>query len=220
MYEYKGVAIIASSSISRTSLNHNIYLHFGKYRLSCSASRLLQMSDQVSSGTAFWSLTPLALNIMAQPSGRACGFHPRLRTYLRASPFVCATDGIAILIRFIVCLRYKIPFRAAAQATLAARYVTDEGWDDSFDSESVQTLERLTFVRWLIFVFGTLPQAIKLTALCGIPWTIAWGYMYLIPFILVELLSLISPSRYPPVVHESSSPLPKRRRVRLRCVEQ
>jgi hypothetical protein len=40
--------------------------------------------------TAFWTLIPLAINVMAQPSGRVCGAPSRYRTYLRSSPFFFA----------------------------------------------------------------------------------------------------------------------------------
>jgi hypothetical protein len=51
-----------------------------------------------------------------------------------------------------------------------------------------QALENLTKVRWLIFAFGTVPQAVKLMAFRGLYWTEAWGWVYVASFVLMEAL--------------------------------
>jgi len=50
----------------------------------------------------------------------------------------------------------------------------------------------MTWLRWLFFVLGTLPQAIKLMVMSGVPWTKAWGLMLLSSFLLVEMLVVFS----------------------------
>ncbi|KAL4896499.1 hypothetical protein BDV59DRAFT_170798 [Aspergillus ambiguus] len=149
-------------------------------------------SSQVSWQSAFWALVPLALVTMLQPSGRVCSFHPRLRTYLRGSPFVCAADGLAILFRFAI---YWVSGRSsclAAQMTLSIRFSATDNAEDEL-SETVRGLEKLTIVRWLGFFIGSLSQALKLTAMQGIPWTKSWGYCYLTSFVIIEVLSLLAP---------------------------
>jgi hypothetical protein len=145
-------------------------------------------SSQVSWQSAFWSLVPLALNTMLQPSGRVCGFRPELRTYLRSSPLICAADSISTLIRFaIYSIRLNSPF-SGAKATLDTRF---QGQSSS--GEGLQALERTTLVRWVMgFILGALPQFIKLVGLQGVPWTTAWGCMYITEFCLIEILGLLS----------------------------
>jgi hypothetical protein len=58
--------------------------------------------------------------------------------------------------------------------------------------EGIQAIEKLTFIRWLFFIFGTLGPGIKLMAMKGVPWTKAWGAMFLLSFLLVEFLVVLS----------------------------
>ncbi|KAE8365862.1 hypothetical protein BDV27DRAFT_126149 [Aspergillus caelatus] len=153
---------------------------------------MVDPSPQVSWQSAFWALVPLALVTMFQPSGRVCGFHPRLRTYLRGSPFICAADSLAILFRFAI---YWISGRSpslAAQMILSIRFSAIDNAEDE-PSETIRELEKLTIIRWLGFLIGSLSQALKLTAMQGIPWTRSWGYCYLTSFVIIELLSLRAP---------------------------
>ncbi|KAE8140986.1 hypothetical protein BDV38DRAFT_218478 [Aspergillus pseudotamarii] len=148
-------------------------------------------SSQVSWQSAFWALVPLALVTMFQPSGRVCGLHPRLRTYLRGSPFICAADSLAILFRFAT---YWISGRSpslAAQMILSIRFSAIDNAEDE-PSETVRDLEKLTIIRWVGFLIGSFSQALKLTAMQGIPWTRSWGYCYLTSFVVIELLNLLA----------------------------
>ncbi|KAF2189213.1 hypothetical protein K469DRAFT_683653 [Zopfia rhizophila CBS 207.26] len=120
-------------------------------------------SKQVSWQSAFWSLVPLALSTMTQPSGQVLRYPPLLRTYLRSSPVVCGLDALAQLVRLAVYLlgRYSTyPTHAAVRVMhVRSRALKDRG------PEGFQALENVAIVRWLLFAFGTLPQAIKLMAL-------------------------------------------------------
>jgi hypothetical protein len=124
---------------------------------------------------------------MTQPSGKVCGLPEQYRTYLRSSPIFCVFDAFAIVIRFIIYLLFRFPPRKALRTTLSERFSKDEivCLDGGF-----QALERLTWVRWLLFSLGTLPQVIKLFALQGVPWTQGWGTMFLASFLILELFSL------------------------------
>jgi len=64
--------------------------------------------------------------------------------------------------------------------------------DDEEDVEGIQAIEKVTFVRCLFFVFGTLGPAIKLMAMDGIFWTKIWGAMFLISFLVVEVMVVLS----------------------------
>ncbi|KAK6515447.1 hypothetical protein TWF506_007782 [Arthrobotrys conoides] len=56
---------------------------------------------------------------MIQPTGRVCGFHPSVRTYVRSSPIVCIADSICTVTRlFSYIFYYKLSFKKACQLTL------------------------------------------------------------------------------------------------------
>jgi hypothetical protein len=50
----------------------------------------------------------------------------------------------------------------------------------------------MTWLRWLFFVFGTLGSAAKVIAMGGVPWTKAYGIMFLTSFGVVECLIICS----------------------------
>jgi hypothetical protein len=65
--------------------------------------------------------------------------------------------------------------------------------DEEPDSENgIRAIEKMTWLRWLFFVLGTLPPAIKLMAMGGLPWTKTWGMMFLTSFLIMELLIILS----------------------------
>jgi len=154
-------------------------------------------SQEVSWQSAFWSLLPLALSCMTQPSGQVLQYPHQLRTYLRSSPIICAFDALAQLIRFSVYLLsgyYTSPLDAATRAMrVRTRPLRDSGPQEGF-----QTLETLTSVRWLIFVIGTLTQAVKLMATSGLHWTKAWGGLFLASFGVMECFIVAASFRQPP----------------------
>ncbi len=53
------------------------------------------------------------------------------------------------------------------------------GQDEDDEAEGVQSIERMTWLRWLWFILGTLPPAIKLFSMTGVRWEQAWGLMFL-----------------------------------------
>lgn len=62
-------------------------------------------------------------------------------------------------------------------------------------SKGFQALEKVSFLRWLHFVIGTIPQVIILLSLSGVRWTKTWGCIYLVSFGILELLLLVTRPR-------------------------
>ncbi|KAH9209801.1 hypothetical protein DL95DRAFT_476286 [Leptodontidium sp. 2 PMI_412] len=151
-------------------------------------------SSQASWQTAYWTLIPLAVNTMAQPSGRILGLPAKYRTYLRCSPLICTADSLSIFIHLILYYT-AFPFKDAIRLLIHQRFDDDEkddGKDGERYEEGFQAVEKLTFVRWLFFIFGTLGPGIKLMAMEGVPWTKTWGAMFLVSFLVVEGLVVLS----------------------------
>ncbi|KAK6356370.1 hypothetical protein TWF718_000731 [Orbilia javanica] len=104
--------------------------------------------SQLSSYSALWGLSALALTVMIQPTSRVCGFHPSIRIFLRSSPIVCIVDCICTVTRLgFYLFRYKLSFKAACQLTLCRKRVPWEGfsqWEQSYldPGPSLQTEEQ------------------------------------------------------------------------------
>jgi hypothetical protein len=142
----------------------------------------------VSWQTAFLGLVPLALNAMTQPCGRVCGLPSR---YLRSSPFLCAGDALSIIFRLVFVSAYlRLPLREVLGLVLHDRF--DDYSDEDNREDGIQSLERLTWFRWLFFVLGGLPMAIKLGSMQGVPWTLAYGMMCLVSFLVVEAVAIFA----------------------------
>lgn len=130
---------------------------------------------------------------MTQPCGSVCGLPGRYRTYLRSSPTLCLADSISILLRLIIisaCLKVS-PFESL-------QVLLDERFSDAEDDDpqgGFRSLERLTWLRWLFFILGTLPPTIKLASMGGVPWTKTLGMIYLTSFLVVETLVIVSTRR-------------------------
>ncbi|PVH93599.1 hypothetical protein DM02DRAFT_619170 [Periconia macrospinosa] len=142
--------------------------------------------DLVSWQSAFWALVPIQLSVMTQPSRRVLNFPIRLRTYIRSSPIICAFDCLSRLIEFSIILWYCI---------LGSPHRAYEYLDDWFEEEpaklGMQGVEDLRFIRALLFILGTLPQAVKLMCFGGILWTKAWAALFLISYITTETLPIL-----------------------------
>jgi hypothetical protein len=55
----------------------------------------------------------------------------------------------------------------------------------------------MTCLRWLWFILGTLPPAIKLMSMSGVRWEQAWGMLFLSSWIINEslIISVALPQR-------------------------
>ncbi|KAJ6594566.1 hypothetical protein B0H19DRAFT_1225676 [Mycena capillaripes] len=111
-----------------------------------------------------WMLLSLAVNSMSQQSG-----HYRL--YLASSPLVCLADAVGTIIRFV------IKWRTGAAQT------------DTTDPDITPAAGR-AWPRWVFFILGPLPAAIKLCSFVGTPWTKTWGILFISSFFIMELAKL------------------------------
>ncbi|KAF3309837.1 hypothetical protein TWF173_010542 [Orbilia oligospora] len=83
---------------------------------------------QLSAASAFWGLVGLALNVIIQPTGRVCGFHPSVRAQVRSSPIVCVADSIFTVTRILFNIfYYKLSFKKACRLTLHRKKVDWKG---------------------------------------------------------------------------------------------
>jgi len=164
----------------------------------------------VSWQTIFWTLVPLAINSMAQPGGRICGLPSRYRTYLHCSPFLCAADALSVVSQLAALYLYrKQSFSEAIGTVLHERFEADKGDehsegqrpaihddDDDEEAETLHSLETMTWLRWLWFILGTLPPAIKLMSMRGVLWEQAWGMMFLTSWIINESLTIYAATHH------------------------
>ncbi|KAN0114515.1 hypothetical protein V8E51_004059 [Hyaloscypha variabilis] len=121
-------------------------------------------SSQISYQTAFWTLVPLAIITMMH------------------SPILCSLDALFFLLRLVFSpLVLRIPLSQVIEITIQERYRDVEDL-----VEGIQYLEKQTWLRWLWFVLGTLGPAIKLATMQNVPWTKAWGMMFLGAFVVFE----------------------------------
>ena len=62
------------------------------------------------------------------------------------------------------------------------------GREGGSSSSSLQKLQRNKIFRTCVFVFGTLPQTVKLYAMSGIFWTKVLGFMFVGFFVILEVI--------------------------------
>jgi hypothetical protein len=110
-----------------------------------------------------------------------------LRTYLRSSPFVGATDTVAIIIRFGVYLFHGLSPTQAAHTIITVRFQDPE----VPERDGIQALEQQVWVRSLAFLFGLVLQTIKIFACGGLPLTQAATVAFLTSFFILEILNLL-----------------------------
>jgi hypothetical protein len=85
--------------------------------------------------------------------------------------------------------------------------------------EAIQYLEKQTWLRWLWFVIGTLGPAIKLAAMQNVPWTKAWGMMFLGAFVVFESMVFLKKrdkrAGFESLNHEEAASIPASVRGRM-----
>jgi len=137
----------------------------------------------------FWLLTSLAINSMAQPHTKLYGSSRRYRLYLSSSPIICAADAVS----FIVCIASTMLYLRTSpkKASQLVNLLKSDGLSTEKPAEDPQNH---TWPRWLFFIMGTLPAAIKLGSFTGVPWTQAFGMMFVASFTTIELFTLLSRS--------------------------
>jgi hypothetical protein len=147
----------------------------------------------------FWTqiyfvLATLALNAMVEPTGRVCGLPPTLQVFLRSSPVVCAADLLAVCLRFVAYSVRGMSPAAAARRIVARRHDQPPAQEepappDNSDGNSVAEL-CLLFGR-IFCRLGVLLQAVKLFAYKGLPYSQAWGTIYLVCFVVTKMLGWV-----------------------------
>ena len=149
---------------------------------------------EVSWYSAFWTLIPLALNSMTQPCGRALGLPAKYGFALRSNPLLCASDALTVLTS---TLYWSIQLRSLLGG---ARKVARRHFEEPEDEEgpprreggrsngSLRELQRNKTFRTCVFVFGALPQTVKLYAMSGIFWTKVLGSMFVGSFAILEVI--------------------------------
>lgn len=141
---------------------------------------------EVSWQTLFWITTTLALNSMTQPCGQVCRTPSRYRTYLRSSPLICVLDIINLWSKWIyLAYSRRLSLSHSAKLVITERFGANapapaEGGNEKSESS--------TWLRWLLFVMGPLPQAVRLTSFENVALNQALGAAFLVPWLICEVL--------------------------------
>jgi hypothetical protein len=127
---------------------------------------------------------------MAQPCGEVCDRRSRYSMYMRSCPIFSLADAFPILTHLGFDPHSSFWLRISLQISIA-QFIKLRFEDDM---EKQRKLEITTFMCWLLFVLRPLSQVIRLTSFHGTPWTKLFGFSFLVPWVLVELLVFISES--------------------------
>ena len=142
----------------------------------------------VSPQSAFWALVPIALCSMTQPSGRVFAFPLRSSWVLHSSPIVCAGDAIYTLVYFLwLSISFMSPH--AAIRFIARRRLRDTIVNGTGSFSALQ--QNLVF-RLTLFIFGALPQLLKLCGMQGIWGTKLAGGLFFGSFMVLEVIVFLS----------------------------
>lgn len=153
--------------------------------------------DSVSWQSAFWALVPIALNSVAQPCGRVQGYPSRYAYLWKISPIVCFFDAVYLSIDFVFNALEKGSLCRAAQHIRQKRFYDVE---PASERNSLGKLQENVAFRTGAFLFGVIPQTVKLYSMRGIPWTQVWGSMFLGSFLMTEAILIL--------LRKYSSPVP------------
>lgn len=145
--------------------------------------------------SAFWAIVPIALNTMSLPSGKTLGFSSTYSFALKSSPIICAASALDSMARLIVYTWNTGSLPAALERWVSVRFGdTAESEDGSFES-----LRRNKYFTLCLSALGTLPQAVKIFAARGIPWTQVCCATYLASFCVDGIITLLARRRSPRV---------------------
>ena len=155
--------------------------------LTAAADITTDAQSQVSWQSALWALVPIALNSMTQPSGKVLGMPSKFSFYLNSSPIVVTVDALELL--------FKLVWRTYSTRSLAtaAHSITQERFSDVGGSRSgLAQLQEIKSVRLIVFVFGALPQIIKLYAMTGVLRTQICASLFFGSFLIIEAITMWS----------------------------
>jgi hypothetical protein len=127
---------------------------------------------------------------MAQPSAQIIGVSARYRIYLSSSPIICLADALSALVRLVTTSLYfkTSPLKASHLVVFERSATVTSGEEEEKEPQNH------TLPRWLFFVMGPLPAAIKLASFTGLPWTKTWGMIFASSFLVMEIITLLSQS--------------------------
>ena len=143
--------------------------------------------NQVSWQSAVWALVPIALNSMTQPSGKVLGMPSNWSFYLNSSPIVVTVKALELL--------FTLVWRIYSMRSLAtaAHSITQDRFSDVGGSRSgLAQLQEIKSVRLIVFVFGALPQIIKLYAMSGVLGTQICASLFFGSFLIIEAITMWS----------------------------
>ena len=148
---------------------------------------------EVSWYSAFWTLIPLALNSMTQPYGRPLGLPAKYGFALRSNPLLCASDALTVLTSTVYWSIQLGSLLGGAHKVARCRFEEPEDEEGpprrkGGSSSSLQELQRNKIFRTCVFVFGALPQTVKLYAMSSIFWTKVLGSMFVGSFVILEVI--------------------------------
>jgi hypothetical protein len=141
----------------------------------------------------YFLMVCFAMNSVAQPTGRMLGLPYPHSAIFRSSPFLCGFDAVHILAHWLAeyisaCWseRRLADFRLAATRALMYRIIDD----DEPDIKAARRIKQGAHLRCAGFLLTVLPALIKLFASRGIPWSQAFGAMFLASWLVFEILVL------------------------------
>lgn len=142
--------------------------------------------DVVTWPSAFWAITPIAMNSMLQPNGMVLKFRSAWGITLRSSPMVCLFDALDLIFSWIT-----LTFFCGESPCVAAKRIARGRFRDVDNDDSEQSLKSLRKHFWLvqvIFIICTVTQAVKLFACQGIAGTQFCAGFYILSYIASEAL--------------------------------
>ncbi|MCJ1229310.1 hypothetical protein MMC12_005975 [Toensbergia leucococca] len=147
------------------------------------------MANEVSPQSCFWAVVALGLNSFVQPAGIICGLSSS--PIFRTCPLLSLFNAIAILVELVsLCSLGYAPRKAArlvmskrSHASSSSPLVTNAVIGDKAPS-------RTWWLRLAVFVFGALPQMVKVIGFEGVPLTQTICAAFFVSFLVVEVVAL------------------------------
>lgn len=122
---------------------------------------------------------------MSQPSGRVCDAPAHVGFWMRVSPVICVADTIAMAGRMVWYFESQGSFDAAIDRIITERFYFDDPSPDTLAS-----FRHNAPLRWVAFALAIF-QAAKLFATSGLVWIKVWTAMYLLSFLVTEMLVVL-----------------------------
>lgn len=130
-----------------------------------------------------------------------CELPSEYRTYLRCSPLLCGVDALSRILHLLACMTYggmsfheslnNMAREQSSRFTHPDQSIPHPVHDSEHSSEGIQNIENMIWMRWVFFILGTLPPALKLLSVEGIPWSRTWVILFLSSWIVNEILAFL-----------------------------